>query len=122
MRKGSEVMCVQNYAMLYVQEGMYNELYNKADIIVQHEGQIIVQEEKGPCPGSLPSQPRSPFALHSFYWPAVTPFVRLAIIIIIIIHISSSSPSSSSSSQSHWRNIMSQLVAADCLPHRQLRA
>ena len=65
-----------------VQEGMYNELYNKEDIIVQLGGQIIVQEEKGPCPGSLPSQPRSPFALHSFY-RAVTPFVTILIKIII---------------------------------------
>ena len=37
---------------------------------------------QGSFPGSLPSQPRSPFALHSFYW-AVTPFVTILIKIII---------------------------------------
>ena len=41
---------------------------------------------QGSCPGSLPSQPRSPFALHSFYW-AVTPFVTIIIKIIIKIFI-----------------------------------
>ena len=70
---------------------------------------------QGSCPGSLPSQPRSPFALHSFYW-AVTPFVGIIIIIIIIII------NASLTSSSHWWNIMSQLVSADCFPYRHLRA
>ena len=47
------------------------------------QGSTTVQ---GSFPGSLPSQPRSPFALHSFYW-AVTPFVTIIIKIIIKIFI-----------------------------------